>query len=139
VSFFVHTLGVLGEEDRLRLKERGVSVIEGEVRQLNSGPDGLASVQLASGDSVECAGLFCEPGARVDSALTEAFGWDLGEDGCVLTDDLGRTSVGAVWAVGNLADPAAQLISAAGDAYRTAVSLNAVLAEEDAAQAAART
>jgi thioredoxin reductase len=139
VSFFVHTLGVLGEEDRLRLKERGVSVIEGEVRQLNSGPDGLASVRLASGDSVECAGLFCEPGARVDSALTEAFGWDLGEDGCVLTDDLGRTSVGAVWAVGNLADPAAQLISAAGDAYRTAVSLNAVLAEEDAAQAAART
>jgi thioredoxin reductase len=137
VSFFVHTLGTLGEDDRLRLKERGVSVVEGEVRRLTSGPGGLATVELASGVSVECAGLFCEPAARVDAALTEAFGWDLGEDGCVLTDDLGRTSAETVWAVGNLADPSAQLISAAGDAYRTAVSLNAVLAREDAAEGAA--
>jgi thioredoxin reductase len=139
VSFFVHALGGLGDEDRLRLKERGVSVVEGEVRQLTSGAGGLTAVELASGTSVECEGLFCEPAARVDTALTDAFGWDLRGDGCVLTDDLGRTSVPGVWAVGNLADPAAPLISAAGDAYRTAVSLNAVLAEEDAARDAGRT
>ena len=135
VSFFSHALAGLGEDDRLRLKQRGVAVVEGEVRRLAPGRGGLAAVELASGTSVECEGLFCEPAARVDTALTEAFGWDLRGDGCVLTDDLGRTSVAAVWAVGNLADPAAPLISAAGDAYRTAVSLNAVLAEEDAERA----
>jgi thioredoxin reductase len=132
LTFFAHTLDSVTEDDRLRLKQRGVRVVEGEVRELVPGPQGLAAVRLASGATVACEGLFCEPDARVDSALTRAFGWELRKDGCVLTDELGRTSVEAVWAVGNLADPAAQLLSAAGDAYRTAVSLNAVLAEEDA-------
>ncbi|MHA7261613.1 NAD(P)/FAD-dependent oxidoreductase [Arthrobacter sp. TMN-37] len=134
VVFFAHTMDTLTEEDRLQLKERGVPVVEGEVKGLATGAQGGVSVQLASGAAVECDGLFCEPQAQVDAALTEAFGWELRGDGCVATDELGRTSVAGVWAVGNAADPAAQLISAAGDAYRMAVALNAVLVEEDAAR-----
>ncbi|WP_294566936.1 NAD(P)/FAD-dependent oxidoreductase [uncultured Arthrobacter sp.] len=134
VAFFTHTLEGLTEEDRLQLKERGVPVVEGKVKALAGGTQGLVSVELDSGAAVECEGLFCEPEARVDSALTDAFGWTLRGDGCVAVDEVGRTSVPGVWAVGNVTDPAAQLMSAAGDAYRTAVALNAVLVEEDTAR-----
>ncbi|WP_026531556.1 NAD(P)/FAD-dependent oxidoreductase [Arthrobacter sp. H41] len=132
VTLFTHTLGTIPSDDALTLEARGVRIVDGAVRRLVSGPAGLESVELADGTVVECAAVFCEPQAEVDSPLISALGCDFREDGCVATDDLGRTSIDRVWAVGNVADPGAQLISAAGDAYRTAVSVNAILAFEDA-------
>ncbi|MBG6184170.1 thioredoxin reductase [Arthrobacter sp. CAN_A214] len=132
VTLFTHTLGAVPPDDALTLKARGVRIVDGAVRRLVSGPTGLESVELTDGTVVECAAVFCEPQAEVGSPLISALGCEFREDGCVVTDDLGRTTADRVWAVGNVADPSAQLVSAAGDAYRTAVSVNAVLAFEDA-------
>ncbi|WP_051476738.1 NAD(P)/FAD-dependent oxidoreductase [Arthrobacter sp. Br18] len=132
VTLFTHTLGAVPPEDSLTLSARGVRLVDGEVRRLVPGAAGLDFVELADGTAVDCAALFCEPLADVDSPLISALGCEFREDGCVATDDPGRTSADRVWAVGNVADPSAQLVSAAGDAYRTAVSVNAILAFEDA-------
>lgn len=137
VTFFPHVLGALSEDDERRLRDRGVRIVEGLVEQLALGADddgtprSLQGVRLEDGSLVPCSALFCEPGADAGLPLLADLGCDMRDDGCVSTDDIGRTSVERVWAVGNAADPAAQLVPAAGDAYRMAVAINAMLVEED--------
>jgi NADPH-dependent glutamate synthase beta subunit-like oxidoreductase len=53
------------------------------------------------------------------------------DDGFVVTEATGRTSVRGVWAAGNLVDPRAQVITAAGAASASAIALNADPVEDD--------
>jgi hypothetical protein len=46
-------------------------------------------------------------------------------------DPTGRTTVAGVWAAGNVVDPRAQVITAAGAASAAAIALNADLVDED--------
>ncbi|AUZ88591.1 thioredoxin reductase [Arthrobacter agilis] len=137
VTFFPHTLGALSEDDRHRLRRRGVRIAEGRVEAFLPGraddgaPRPLLGVRLQDGAAVPCVAVFCEPGADAGTPLLAGLGCEMRDDGCVSTDDIGRTSVERVWAVGNATDPAAQLVPAAGDAYRIAVAVNAILVEED--------
>lgn len=137
VTFFPHLLGPLSDADERRLRNRGVRVVEGKVGGLalesgsDGGPRSIRGVHLEDGSLVPCSALFCEPGADANTPLLATLGCEMREDGCVVTDDIGRTTVDRVWAVGNAADPAAQLVPAAGDAYRAAVAINAMLVEED--------
>lgn len=139
VTFFPHLLGPLSDDDERRLRDRGVRVVPGAVEgfALEPGDDGeprsLRGVHLEDGSTIPCAAMFCEPGADAGTPLLTALGCEMRDDGCVVTDDIGRTSVDRVWAVGNAADPAAQLVPAAGDAYRVAVAINALLVEEECA------
>ncbi|WP_043442082.1 NAD(P)/FAD-dependent oxidoreductase [Arthrobacter sp. L77] len=144
VTYFPHLLGPVPEEDARRLRARGVRVVDGAVRDLvpdeahdDGGPRALVAVRVddgsADGERVPCIAVFCEPGADAGSLLVASLGCELRDDGCVATDHLGRASRERVWAVGNAADPAAHLVTAAGDAYRTAVAVNAVLVTEDCA------
>ncbi|WP_189636276.1 NAD(P)/FAD-dependent oxidoreductase [Arthrobacter sp. NamB2] len=137
VTFFPHLLGPLSDEDERRLRSRGVRVVEGTVEGFalgqadDGGPRSIRGVRLEDGSLVPCAAMFCEPGADAGTPLLSDLGCEMRDDGCVVTDDIGRTTVERVWAVGNAADPAAQLVPAAGDAYRAAVAINAMLVEED--------
>ncbi|MHA7279691.1 NAD(P)/FAD-dependent oxidoreductase [Arthrobacter sp. MDT2-2] len=138
VTFFPHLLGALSEDDERRLRTRGVRIAEGRVRHLalgsdDGGPRSLQGVRLEDGSLVPCSAIFCEPGADAGLPLLADLGCEMRDDGCVSTDGIGRTSIDRVWAVGNAADPAAQLVPAAGDAYRMAVAINAMLVEEDCA------
>ena len=64
-------------------------------------------------------GLLVGLGCAVDSA-----GW-------VVADPTGRTSVPGVWAAGNVVDPRAQVITAAGAGSAAAIDLNADLVDDD--------
>ena len=136
ITFFPHTLDPLSEDDERRLRSRGVRIVHGPVARLalaeaSGSPASLEGMVLDDGSFVACEAVFCEPGADIDLPLLEEFGCDKDEDGTLATDHLGRTSVNRVWAVGNVMDPSAQLASAAGDAYRTAIAVHAVLVQED--------
>jgi thioredoxin reductase len=137
VTFFPHTSGPLSDDDERRLRTRGVRVVHGSVRELvlgqedGGGPSGIEGVRLDDGTVVPCAAVFCEPGSDASLPLLEALGCEMRDDGCVTTDEIGRTSADRVWAVGNASDPAAQLVPAAGDAYRLAVAVNAFLVDEE--------
>jgi thioredoxin reductase len=52
-------------------------------------------------------------------------------DGWVKVDATGRTSVPGVWAAGNVVDPRAQVITAAGAGSAAAIAINADLVEDD--------
>jgi len=71
-----------------------------------------------------------------DDLLT-GLGCEAGEDGWVGTDRTGHTSVPGVWAVGNVVDSPAQLITAAGAGTKAAIALNHYLLEQDVQEAVA--
>ena len=125
----------LSDEDLWALAAMGITVVGGTAVELQVQDDTLAAVVLADGRRVPCRAVFCEPGAEVDPVLSGVTGCSRDADGCLETDEAGRTGAERIWAVGNVADPSSQVVAAAGDAYRLAVALNAELLEEDVAAA----
>ncbi|TYB48157.1 NAD(P)/FAD-dependent oxidoreductase [Actinomadura chibensis] len=134
VVLFTHTLD-LTAGDRERLTARGVRLIGGRIKRVTR--DGVSGVELADGRTVPRAAVFVFPRMVPNDALLTALGCRT-EDGWVATDRTGRTSVPGVWAAGNVADPRAQVVTAAGMGAAAAFAVNADLLDEDVDRAVQR-
>jgi thioredoxin reductase len=116
------------EAERGQLEARGIRVVDGEVRGLVVEEDRLTGVALADGRIVERTALFVRPSMRPrTNGLVEQLGCALDDQGFVLVDRAGRTTVPGVWAAGNVANPRAQVITAAGEGSAAAIDINADL------------
>ena len=81
--------------------------------------------------------MFVRPGNRPhDDDILAGLGIEL-KAGFPLVDGTGLTSVPGVWAAGNVADPRAQVITAAGAGSAAAIAINADLVQEDVDRAVA--
>ena len=100
--------------DRDQLVARAIGVIEGTIEQLVIDDDKLRGVQMSDGCVAPRDALFVPPRFVPNNRLLVRLGCDLDTDGWVTADATGRTSVPGVWAAGNIADPRAQVITAAG-------------------------
>ncbi|WP_063053961.1 NAD(P)/FAD-dependent oxidoreductase [Nocardia arthritidis] len=129
VVFFPNTMP-LSESDRARLDARGVRLIEGEVARFVV-DDRLRGVELADGRAVPRTAMFVTPTFRANDDVLVGFGCAFDADGWVVTDATGRTSVPGVWAAGNVGNPAAQVISAAGAGSTAAIAINGDLVSAD--------
>jgi thioredoxin reductase len=123
--------GTLTDTERSQLLARAIGVIEGTVEQLVIADDKLRGVRLGDGRIVPRDALFVPPRFVPNSSLLVGLGCDVDADGWVTTDAGGRTSVPGVWAAGNVVDPRAQVITAAGAGSAAAVALNGDLVEDD--------
>ncbi|MGZ4292553.1 MAG: NAD(P)/FAD-dependent oxidoreductase [Gaiellaceae bacterium] len=131
VIFFAHAHQVTAAE-RAALDARGIAVIEGLVTRLAVVDDRLHGVQLADGRVVPRTTVFMRPTLRGDrDGLIESLGCEVDGEGFARVDASGLTSVAGVWAVGNAANPRAQVITAAGEGSAAAIAINADLVEED--------
>jgi thioredoxin reductase len=131
VVFFAH-LEAIDQSDRTQLESRGVAVIDGEVTGLSTVDDRMAAVELGDGRSIPRAAVFMRPTLRPNGAgLVEAFGCETDETGFIRTDMSGATSVPGVWAAGNVTNPRAQVITAAGEGSAAAIAINSDLVAED--------
>ncbi len=123
---------ILTTAPRSQLLARGIGVVEGTIDQLViDDADELRGVQLRDGCVIPVDALFVPPRFIPNSALLVGLGCDVDVDGWVTVATTGRTSVPGVWAAGNIVDPRAQVITAAGAGSAAAVALNADLVEED--------
>ncbi|HST14801.1 MAG TPA: NAD(P)/FAD-dependent oxidoreductase [Gaiellaceae bacterium] len=129
--FFTHRHN-LTEAEREQLGARDIRVVEGEVRGIVVEEDRLKGVVLGDGRTVERDALFIRPDMRprLDGSL-EQLACQTDDLGFILVDTAGRTSVPGVWAAGNVANPRAQVITAAGEGSAAAISINADLVQED--------
>jgi thioredoxin reductase len=75
--------------------------------------------------------LFVPPRFVPNDHLLVGLGCAVDGDGWITTDGTGRTTVPGVWAAGNVVDPRAQVITAAGAGSAAAIALNAELVEDD--------
>ena len=123
---------LLTAAERTQLEARAIDVVEGVIEQLViDDADRLRGVQMHDGCVIARDALFVPPRFVPNSSLLVALGCDVDADGWVTTDPTGRTSVSGVWAAGNVVDPRAQVITAAGAGSAAAIALNADLVDED--------
>jgi thioredoxin reductase len=89
-------------------------------------------VILADDRIVERQALFVRPSMRPrGERLLEQLGVAVDGQGFVMVDPVGATSVAGVWAAGNVENPRAQVITAAGEGSAAAIAINADLVRED--------
>ena len=135
VLFFAHRHDLTPAE-RARLEARGVDVVEGEVVRLVVEGDRLTGVELVDGRVVARSAVFIRPANRPHpDGLPGGLGCEVDDDGFVVVDAGGRTTVPGVWAAGNVVDPRAQVITAAGAGSAAAIAINADLVHDDAERA----
>jgi thioredoxin reductase len=136
VAFFVHTYDLTAAE-QLELEVRGVRIVRGEIARLVVEDDRLAAVELMDGQMIARTAVFIRP-RNVPHAdgLLSGLGCDVDQAGFVTVDGTGRTSSFGVWAAGNVVDPRAQVITAAGAGSAAAIAINADLVQEDVERAA---
>ncbi|MFD7102606.1 NAD(P)/FAD-dependent oxidoreductase [Streptomyces celluloflavus] len=134
VVYFPHTQE-LADEQRERLLARDVYIADGTVKWLVVEDDRLRGVELAEGAVVPRSAVFVFPRMVPRDALLSDLGCERDERGWVTTDAVGRTSMFGVWAVGNVADPRALVVTAAGKGAAAAFALNHDLVDEDVERA----
>ena len=133
IVFFAHTHD-LSPDEAGRLEARGIRMVEGQVARLVVEDDRLTGVALVDGRIVTRTAVFVRPVNRPHpDGLLARLGADLDDEGFAVVDRTGRTSVAGVWAAGNVVDPRAQVITAAGAGSAAAIAINADLVEDDAA------
>jgi thioredoxin reductase len=135
VTFFVHSYDLTAAE-AAQLEARGVVIVRGQIVRLIVEHDRLLGVELDDGRVVARTALFVRPGMVPHAGgLLIGLGCAVDEIGFAIVDATGKTSTHGVWAAGNVADPRAQVITAAGAGSAAAIAINADLVEEDVGRA----
>jgi thioredoxin reductase len=130
VVFFAPA-GLVTAPQRAQLTARGIGIVEGAVRRIVVEDDVLRGVELDDGRVVSRDALFVPPVFVPNDDLLVDAGCEVDDGGWVVKDPTGRTSVAGVWVAGNVADPRAQVITAAGAGSAAAIAINADLVDED--------
>jgi thioredoxin reductase len=125
----------LTSAQRAELVARALGIREGAVACVLIDDDHLTGVQMDDGQVIPRAALFVPPRFVPNNDLLIGLGCDLGEHGWVVTGANGITSVPGVWVAGNVTNPRAQVITAAGEGSATAIAINADLVDEDVHEA----
>ena len=123
--------GVLTYADRCELVAQAIGIVEGGVTRLRVDDDRLQGLELDDGRTVARDALFVPPRFVPNGELLGRLGCTVDERGWVVTGPNGATSLRGLWVAGNVANPRAQVITAAGEGSATAIALNADLVEED--------
>jgi len=113
------------------LTARAIDIVQAGVNRIAVADGHLAGVQLDDGRLVRRDALFVPPRFVPNDALLVALGCESTEDGWVVTGPDGRTTAAGVWAAGNVVNPRAQVITAAGEGSAAAIAINADLVAED--------
>jgi len=130
--------GALSAAERDQLAARGIVVMEGSVRQVLVHEDRLYGVELDH-DAVPRDALFVPPRFAPNNDLLIELGCEHDDEGWPITQADARTSVAGVWVAGNVANPRARVITAAGEGSAAAIGINADLVDEDVRDALSRT
>jgi thioredoxin reductase len=136
VVFFTHT-GRLSADDREAFEARAIGIVDEPVAGLVVAHDQLEGIRLVDGSVVRRAALFVAPRFLPNDALLDALGCELDTNGRPVTDSTGRTSVPGLWVAGNVGNPRAQVITAAGEGSAAAIALHAELVDDDVVRAVA--
>jgi thioredoxin reductase len=120
----------LDDDARRLLAAHKVQLRQEPIARLDGAGGGLERIVFAEGEPAARAAAFLHAPTRQRSDLPGQLGCTLGEDGSVLVDDLGQTSVPGVFAAGDMARrpsmpvPGAQVVIAAAEGATAAVAID---------------
>lgn len=134
ITFFSAGAGELSEETAARLSSRGVRIEPVEVTEVEGAGDALSGVILADGRHVPVDALFTLGALRPHDGFLAGFELDRTPSpmGDVLAvDATGRTSHPRIWAAGNVASPAANVVVSMSGGTMAGAGANMALVTED--------
>ncbi len=124
VNLLAHT-HPLADAERRQLAAMDIRVVSGEVNELVVADDALDAVQTTAEPSpISTAALFVMPRFLPRTEALSQLGFRTDDDGYLLVHERSATSVPGVWAAGNVVDPRAQVITAAGAGAAAAFALH---------------
>jgi thioredoxin reductase len=123
--------GELNARDRTQLVARAIGIVEGSVDHLVIEDNTLTAVAMTDGRVIPRHVLFVPPRFVPHSELLVGVGADVDENGWVAAGANGATSVPGLWVAGNVTNPRAQVITAAGEGSAAAIAINADLVDDD--------
>jgi thioredoxin reductase len=130
VVFFANAVDPTADQMAM-LAARGVTTVPGRVTRIVVEDDHLVGLEIDDGRVVERSVIFVRPRFAPNDQLLRNLGCATDAAGWVTADSTGRTSVPGVWVAGNVANPRAQVITAAGEGSAAAIAVNADLVDED--------
>ncbi|GAA2365924.1 NAD(P)/FAD-dependent oxidoreductase [Streptomyces carpaticus] len=134
--YFPHEQPVT-EEEHEQLAARGVRVVTGRVNRLAIEDGRVRGVEVDGAGSVLREAVFVTPRFVPRDEVLRTLGAERLDSGFVAADPTGRTDVPGVWAAGNVVNPMAQMIHAAGQGSAAAAAINADLLMAEVEQAVA--
>jgi len=127
--------GILTVQQRTELTARAIGIVEGRVQRVVAQDGHLSGVEMSDGKLVPRGALFVPPRFVPNNGLLNGLACETDDAGWVVTDGTGQTSVRGVYVAGNLANPRAQVITAASEGSAAAAAINADLVEDDIREA----
>ncbi|GLX70480.1 NAD(P)/FAD-dependent oxidoreductase [Paenibacillus glycanilyticus] len=122
---------LLNEDQREQLAARKIAVIDTPVSGFTGDNGMLEQVHFADGTSITRSGGFIDPAQTPTVNFKEPLGYDVSDNGALVTDPFGKTTAEGVYAAGDYAYVMpAQLIYAAASGSKAAMSVMADLTEE---------
>ncbi|WP_116200652.1 NAD(P)/FAD-dependent oxidoreductase [Amycolatopsis circi] len=140
VTFCVNGAKVDAAE-RQRLGAYGVRLIDAPVSRVvaSDGDEAPVTIELADGTTVPCDAIFVGTRPEPHDALLTALGAERDPvSGLVPVDAAGATAVDGVWAAGNVVNPRAQVVSAAGAGSAAGIAMTGWLLDRELSAAVSR-
>ena len=119
----------LAREDRERLEEAGVTLLDGPIDVIEPGEKAI-TVTLCDGSRHEFASIYPALGSDVRNQLAEMVGAELANDRCIVVDDHMRTSVPGLYAAGDVVQGLDQISNAMGQGGVASTTIRNDLAKE---------
>lgn len=112
------------------LEAHPVSIVEAEIDQMirdDDDPTWLGGFEFEDGTRRQYRGGFAMYGATYANDLARELGCELTDDGAVVVDETGQTTVDGVYAVGDLTPGPSQVPVAMGEGSRAGIAINKTL------------
>lgn len=123
---------ILGEEDELQLKKKGVIIKKERIETLAGSNGKLEKVIFEDGTTMNRMGGFVTTDLKQPNHLAISLGCELDKNNGIVVDAFGRTTSDGVYAAGDTTfSGPSQLIIAAGQGVRTAAGINHDLVMEE--------
>ncbi len=111
-------------ETQALVEAHPVDVVEEEITLVENDEDGwLEALEFEDGSRREYRGGFAMYGSEYNTDLAEQLGCDLNEDGEIVVDDHGNTSVDGVYAVGDVTPGHNQIPVAMGEGAKAGIDI----------------
>lgn len=122
---FTNAVGSVSDTEEAALAARGITVDRRPIADIAGEHGAMTGVRLEDGDFIPRDGGFVRPQWTPAIQYLDLVDVAVDDDGLIIVDDLGRTSIPGLYAAGDSTPPGAdQLIIAAGSGARAAGAIN---------------
>ena len=122
----------LSRSEEASLERNGVQIISSLVSHIIGEVDTLTGVAFKDGSAIQCDSIFIAPVMAPNDQILKSLNCLRNpKTDYVEVNEVGQTSVPGVWAAGNVVNPYAQVITAAGAGSASAIAISGWLLQQD--------